>query len=286
LNRRRSTAFFFFRFALMGRLSQRFNAQANGNLTATNSTPSPRTREALTSAEPTFAMPLRGRVSKVYVTCDREMEALFFSGQISTALHHAGIEIVTRPPRGGSVGSGVLIVLGASWSGPATEHPLVEAFTRAGLMIQGGVRTGFWPDDLPPDAPWLLIGEKPVEFGQMPFRVTCAATVFLCGPGRPRVERFAALAIDPQIADWNYLAARPNDRVYRDRLPVSDDRGKQPPSDAIGKQHSLSLPMRLRVSQHGENATPLGAQRPCNPHLSLPQTGTPAASFFWRFDLL
>ncbi len=105
---------------------------------------------------------LRGKVSKVYVICDRDPEALYFSGQITTALKHAGIELVMLPARTGDVGTGLLIMLGSAWPGKATEHPLVDAFLRAGLY-GGVVNFNEGPPALPPGGPLLLIGQKMVE---------------------------------------------------------------------------------------------------------------------------
>jgi len=116
----------------------------------------------LTKAQFDILQTLRGKVSKVYVTCDRDPEALFFSGQITTALSHAGIKLEMHPPQTGDVGTGVLIVLGSSWPGKATDHPLVEAFLKTGLLIGGGVFEGGF-STLPTDAPVLLIGRKMVE---------------------------------------------------------------------------------------------------------------------------
>ena len=121
-----------------------------------------RLARALTKDQFDILQTLRGKVSKVYVTCDRDPEALYFSGQITTALKHAGIELVMRPSRTGDVGTGVLIMLGSAWPGKATEHPLVDAFLKAGLLRGGGIFEGGAPT-LPPDGPLLLIGQKMVE---------------------------------------------------------------------------------------------------------------------------
>jgi hypothetical protein len=123
---------------------------------------------SLTKEQFDILQTLRGKVKKVYVTCDRDPEALYFSGQISTALTHAGIEVIARPPKSGHVGTGVLILLGSTWPGSATKHPLVDAFFRAGLLA------GTWQGspDFPSDAPIILIGQKMVELGNAYFPPT------------------------------------------------------------------------------------------------------------------
>jgi len=115
----------------------------------------------LTKEQFEILLSLRGMVSKVYVTCERDPEALFYSAHIATALSHAGIQVVDRPPGPNGVGSDVQMVLGPSWSGNPIEHPLAAAFMKASL-----IRAGIF-DNLPSlnlDAPLLLVGRRMPEF--------------------------------------------------------------------------------------------------------------------------
>jgi hypothetical protein len=117
---------------------------------------------ALTKEQWDVLQTLRGKVSKVVIICDRDVEALYFSGQLTTALRDAGIQIEMRPPEPSNIWTGVQVWLGAGWQGDAREHPLIKSFMEIGLF--GG--SGFFSEipGISPDAPLLLIGRKNVEF--------------------------------------------------------------------------------------------------------------------------
>jgi hypothetical protein len=86
---------------------------------------------------------------------ESNVEVAGFAAQIIAALMQAGLDLKVYFPSPGSVWTGIMI-----WSPSLEDDPLMDAFTKAGLLPSWG-NIGSMPyPDVPHDAPLIAIGER------------------------------------------------------------------------------------------------------------------------------
>jgi hypothetical protein len=98
---------------------------------------------------------LKGKISKVNVRWERNTEVTIFGHQIVNALMQAGLDPKIYFAPADNIGTGIII-----WSAKSDGDPLMDTFTKAGLLpFWSNIAAMAYPD-VPRDAPLIEIGER------------------------------------------------------------------------------------------------------------------------------
>jgi hypothetical protein len=105
---------------------------------------------------------LKGKITRINVMIETNMETVGFGGQIVTALQSAGIDVKKFPPVF-EIWTGTLIWWRNFPNDATKDDPLVSAFFKAGLYGGQGNIDALFGKNIPRDAPLVMIGERPAE---------------------------------------------------------------------------------------------------------------------------
>jgi hypothetical protein len=124
---------------------------------------------SLTKKQFDILQTLKGKVTRVNVMWEPNVEAVSFANQIIVALDKAGIAVRMYPAPPGTVMTGMMIFSAVK----PDDDPLVDAFNRAGFLPGWGNISVLLYPDVPHDVPLIQIGErfletKPPYFGPPP----------------------------------------------------------------------------------------------------------------------